>query len=341
MEYPTSTFPAKPTLRRRAADLESAWPRTITTTALLTPYSDSYTTIGLTSSSYSYTRPSIACPTSEQHWNLTDNSLPTIDGLVIGNVSSARATQGPGESDSASTNKPSDQGVTSGLSQGAKIGIGVGIGVGALMIGAGLWFLWTRRPSRKNNSPGPNQVPAPDIVPAGSDEAKPELYGGTFDPAIAGPVLNKHELPTGNIIQGHPGPKVEGFMPPELYSTELLEAGTATYRHEASEEGSSTAVLTASSSNNRNIQHLQPVWGPFQDMHSTPGMGNEERAEFLARQADVLVQELSLITVRKRGLAHNTQAAEALRDADADAYQELLQQERRVRERLDEIHSQR
>lgn len=76
-------------------------------------------------------------------------------------------------------------------------------------------------------------------------------------------------------------------------------------------------------------------------MHSTPGMGNDERAESLVRQADVVVQELGLIAVRKRGLAHNAQAAEALRDADADAYQELLRQETRVRERLDEIDSQR
>lgn len=328
VEYPASTSPAMPTLGRRASDLLSIWPPTSSP-------------IGLASSSYSYTKTSVACPTSEQHWNLTDNFLPTIDGLVISIVSSATATQGPGASDSASTNKPANQDVSSGLSQGGKIGLGVGIGSGALIIGTAVWFLWSRRPKRKNDPTEPDQVVAPDLVPAGSNEAKPELYGGAFDPAVAGPVFPKQELPTGDVIQGSPGPKVEGFSPPELYSTELLEAGTATYRHEASEEGSSTAVLTASSSNNRNIQHHQPVWGPFQDMHSTPGMGNEERAESLARQADVLVQELSLITVRKRGLANNAQAAESLRDADADAYQELLQQERRVRERLDEIHSQR
>lgn len=135
IEYSPLDYPATPTLGPRASDLLSIWP----------PISSP---IGLASSSYSYTRTSVACPTSEQHWNLTDNSLPTIDGLVIGSVSSATATQGPGAS--------SDQGLSSGLSQGGKIGLGVGIGSVALIIGTTLWFLRSRRPKRKNDPTEPD-----------------------------------------------------------------------------------------------------------------------------------------------------------------------------------------
>ena len=134
-------------------------------------------------------------------------------------------------------------------------------------------------------------------------------------------------------------------MPPELHSTSISEAGTGTMRRElagtpspahdhghGASEASSTVGTNTSTSRPKSTVSSRPDPFPFDESE-------------LAEDADVAVQELGLISVRKRTLVSQANAAgvkpEDVQGRKGEEYRELMVREQRVRARLDEIERQR
>ena len=183
------------------------------------------------------------------------------------------------------------------------------------------------------------------------------MYAGPVDQTIAGTVKRKHELPTRSstlatgkhVHEAHGTPRSElnaqssrkagsqqwsNCLPPEVDSTHLQELGVnslqqgiapATEAHVTTTSDTST-VVGSSTSNEK----------PAAIMESSPFDDTE-----LEEDADAAVQELGLISVRRRALVNSAKnagvAPEAVSGRKGEEYRELLERESKVRARLEEI----
>ena len=196
----------------------------------------------------------------------------------------------------------------------------------------------------------------PSATPHTDFDDKPEMYAGPIDYTKGAPVKPKSELPAKSTISRKPVPEahgtprselnaqsssnapwthtVGGYMPPELHSTHLQEAGTGTLRNGMPASGARTGNQTSdattvvgSATSGEDI--IAPV--------ESPSFNDAE----LAEDADAAVQELGLISVRKRALINSAKTAgvgpEAVQGRKGEEYRELIEREVRVRARLDEI----
>ena len=272
---------------------------------------------------------------------------------------------GSGSASDAASSSDSTSG-TGGLSTGAKAGIGIGAGILVVALMVVAFLLYRRRKSRRTDKK------------SGKFDDKAEMYAGPVDPNKSGAVRPRHELPNSNGVQRRPLPgelatsgavrseiqskprhelqgqtssnapwahTTDGYMPAELHPTSIQEADTGTSRREpagppsptndAGFEASDTSTATVSgpgSSRPKSTVSSRPDPFPFDESE-------------LAEDADVAVQELGLISVRKRTLVSQANSAgvkpEDVEGRKGDEYRELMEREQRVRDRLDEIERQR
>lgn len=242
--------------------------------------------------------------------------IPTGDGSTF--------TQGGNSSSSGSS-----------MSTSTKVGIGVGVPVAVILIALATFFLFRRRRSRHKS-----KQPATDS--SSSNHEKPELPA-EYDPAVAGPVKPKGELATRKTVKRKPvGELSANYLPPELHSTSanapwdydgpsltlppslrVEEKGTDTMRTESTPVTNDEETRSA---------HLQT---DSRRMDSPDWAG----------EADALVQELGLVSMRKKAL--RTEATTKglspghLEGRKGKEWTELCVREERVRNRLDDIDRER
>jgi hypothetical protein len=319
----------------------------------------SATPLGLESSVYSYSSHSVLCPTEDSHWHLRDDVLPTIAGLNLeslartmsSTLSDSTATASDSTASSAASGASDNQGSKSGLSGGAKIGLGVGVAVGVVLILTLLWFFFRKRSQRKERTE-PKTI---STLPAGE---KAELQGGQFNESIAGHVfprneldsksstivrrrpvsehqqLNHHTNETNRVeLQEHTSSnapwlhEVSGFALPELHSAALLEANA---ENAVPRSGSHHSVFADAAKPQASevtpVSRATPTGEPVgtADRDVT---GDHDAA--WVREADALVQELGLISTQKRNTPEQ--------DRRGQRYKEILDREKSVRGRLEEI----
>jgi hypothetical protein len=205
------------------------------------------------------------------------------------------------------------------------VGVGVGVGVGLLLI-AGALFFWWRREKAKKNPPNQKQLQR------GQKHFR-ELEG-------EGTTSQPHEIG---------GNSTAAASPKEILSTEILEVSAA--KNHAQGDLNAAELDTISATEDRN-NSPSPVLSPasivvpspvFQNETLTTTSGNPSTNE-LAEEADIAVQELGLINLRKRALAAQAEALgsspESRAGRQGEEYRELLQREARIATRLEEIESQ-
>ena len=271
--------------------------------------------------------------------NTPSGTVSLADGPT--NSDGTGFTQGGGADNSGS----------SGMSTGDKIGIGVGVPLGVIAVGVIAFFLLRRRRRRRPVEKGRRD--------SGPNNEKPEL-AAEYDPTVAGPVKPKSELPNGGpkrkeLSSGWLPPELGssisanapwshttgGYVPPELHSTSITEAGSSS-SEQVSRSISRKPIASTSTSS-------QPTT-------TTPGLSSETSqpirspqspvtAEELAEEADVVVQEMGLVSMRKKVLKSEATTKgiqpDALAGGKGAEYQKLLKRESSLRERLDEIERER
>ena len=199
---------------------------------------------------------------------------------------------------------------------------------------------------------------------------KPELYAGPIDLKIAGPVQTKHELHSKSgtaqdlghsLIPAKPHPSVIGHellgqtnsnapwargwqssLPSKLNSGSVLEAELGTTQDKQFDStgyGSNhpRSPCAIASEGTIAVSTSEP-----QSSHTSHSILNDSE---LVEEADIAVQELGLISVRKRALTSQAQAAGRhpadMESRKGEEWRELLMREERVKARLDEIERQR
>ncbi|KAJ5312195.1 hypothetical protein PENANT_c011G04009 [Penicillium antarcticum] len=285
-----------------------------------------------------------ACPTSSTSlWTLNPlASLPTISGLDFATVKEASLTRlstspSAGASDRTSTGSasfPSSSGTlsdsdpmsgTSGDSDAKLrigVGVGVGVGVGLLLMAAALFF-WCRRRKPKNTKSNPEGFQ--------NEQKHPRELEGEW---------------TAPEMSGSPSAAVN---PKEIFSTEILEASAA--KNHTQGDLNAVELDTASATLGRGSSS-SPVPVPVPPIVSNPvfeteavrsTLGNSGLDE-LAEEADIAVQELGFINLRKRALAVQAEALkrspESMAGRKGEEYRELLQREEKITARLEDIESQ-
>lgn len=201
----------------------------------------------------------------------------------------------------------------------------IGVGVGLLLMAAALFFWWRRR-NPKNTTSNPEQLQTEQE----KDFRELEGEGTTPQP---------HE------ISGKPSAAAN---PKEIFSTEILEAATAK-NHAEGGLGAMELETTSATQDRKDSPSPVPIPAPpivssfFQTESVTSTLGNSGTNE-LAEEADIAVQELGLINLRKRALAVQAEALdsspESMAGRKGEEYRELLQREKRIVARLEEIESQ-
>ena len=127
-------------------------------------------------------------------------------------------------------------------------------------------------------------------------------------------------------------------MPPELHSTAIAEAGTGTWHGSENQSQRRGADGSNTPMNSFTAVKSTPDPPPLQPQSSDP-------ASALAEEADILVQEMGLVRMRKKALTTEA-TAQGLQPENREGrkgseYHELLSREQRLRERLDEIERER
>ena len=271
--------------------------------------------------------------------NVPSGTVSLADGPT--NTDGNTFTQGDGANNSGS----------SGMSTGDKVGIGVGVPLGVIAIGVIAFFLLRRRRRRRPVAKARRD--------SGQNNEKPEL-AAEYDPTVAGPVKPKSELPNG-------GPKRKelssGWLPPELGSS---ISANASWSHTTGgyvpPELHSTSITGAGSSNSNQVSRSisrKPIASTStssQPPATTPALSSDTSqplqspqspvpAEELAEEADVVVQEMGLVNMRKKALKSEATTKgiqpDALQGRKGAEYQKLLKRESSLRERLDEIERER
>lgn len=251
--------------------------------------------------------------------------------LVKGEVVCRNVTSAGGKGSTISGPGGSGGSGHSGIPGGAIAGIVVGVLALILVIAA---VSFVRRRKRKQRAAAANQ--SPDLV----NHEKPELYAGPADPTIAGPVKPKAELLTrtnnSHELHGQTSSNAPwahssaGYLPPELNSSQIYEANGGHLKPLAEGVNRSTDPTSSTSATTTQGSSTAPLVQEsiFDDSE-------------LVEEADVAVQELGLVSVRKRALTSQAQAAGStpteMGGRKAEEWQELLQREKRIKARLAEI----
>ena len=228
---------------------------------------------------------------------------------------------------SSSTSTPSpDAGgsaASSGLSTGARFGIAIAVPLIVSLATVVAVYHLRRRRKRRAQQRRHVDTPFPQ-------ERKPELDAGPIDPTIAGPVRAKPELSTNTGTS----------LLPELYGATIAEADTndRTTRKGISKR-ERIATTRSISSRDSSERPLIPV-----ESHAGTTTTLQTDAE-LIEEADVAVQELGLLAMRKKTLITQAKTLgkrpEQVEGRRGEEYRELVQREEKVRNRLDEIEAER
>ncbi|KIX94220.1 uncharacterized protein Z520_09930 [Fonsecaea multimorphosa CBS 102226] len=280
---------------------------------------------------------------------------PITTGSGSSTTSTASGTAPPGSSSGSSS------------SSGVKIGIGVAVPVGVILIAVVLGIFLIRRRRGVRSKERQKQASQRDDghaeeVQEGPEHLetyhrKPELEAEpVIDPTIRGPVKRKFELrsqgtmetramddsrapdmveiPDTNTPWSHePRDHMPQELPPnqtsEIMTGSLTEQRMKQLKQQAMDSNTSTSTSTAvpSSSDRLLNQNL-----------------STEESE-LAEEADLIVQELGLLSLRRRALMTQASAVGKV-PADVEGrkgeeYRELVEREARLKRRLDEIEHQR
>jgi hypothetical protein len=290
-------------------------------------------------------------------------SLTTITDSYIGSTPTGSNTAGPSPSESIIAAN------TAHSNSGIKIGIAVAVPVGVVLIALILAVFLIRRRRRRRRKLRQNNESQPydgqEEVQEGQGHPetyykKPELEAEpVIDPTIRGPVKSKFELRSQGTVKGktvgNPGAidaveapntnrpwsqERRGSIPTELHPNPISEAGTGTLTEPemkqlkqqagASKTSTSTSTVVASSSDQSFLQ-------PFQTISA-------EVSE-LAEEADMIVQELGLVNLRKKALTTQASAMgqrpEDVEGRKGEEFKELLERDARLKGRLDEIERER
>jgi hypothetical protein len=151
-----------------------------------------------------------------------------------------------------------------------------------------------------------------------------------------------HELPgqtSSNVPWAHSS---HGYLQPELNSATILEAGSGIVQgkplRSVGDSDSHHGLRPATASETTSAV----ATCASQSLQASNSIVNDSE---LAEEADVVVQELGLISVRKRALTSQAQAVgrspAEMESRKGEEWRELLAREERVRGRLDEIERQR
>lgn len=167
---------------------------------------------------------------------------------------------------------------------------------------------------------------------------KPELSGSAYDPAIAGLVKTKSELPTSvgaNAPWSHAN---AGYLPPELaHNPAASELGFAAVAGGGSGAGAGSTTAGAGSGAGAPSSVIGSI------ARKPVSTVADAEADGLAEEADLLVQELGLIQARKKALSGHAKGKgvkpEELPGSRGEDYRDLLVRETRIRARIDEIDS--
>ena len=297
----------------------------------------------------------------------TDISVPT--GSTTISLMDAPTTSSTGPSSTGFIQ--GGGGSSSGLSTGAKAGVGVGVPLAVILIAVTAFFVLRRKRLRKPSFSGKG------TRYFSSGHEKPEL-AAEYDPTVAGPVKDraelrdeesrKKELNSGWLPPELP-PKSSasapwnhdagGYRPPELHSTSITEVGSSTNTNTDTNTNSSTSgrehriISRKPVSVSDPSKHSRTLSAPAAVVSSSaPKQSNtlqpqqsSSTADELAEEADVVVQELGLVNMRKKTLTTEATTKgvqpEALEGRKGAEYQKLLKRESSLRERLDEIERER
>ena len=253
-------------------------------------------------------------------------------------------------------------------STGAPIGAIVGGVLGglvAIILVIAAMYCIRRRRNKRHTMTSPSTVPD-----------KPEMYAGPVDQDIAGPVRPKQELQTQGTVVRKAVPSSTTFAQnlPEKYSTPISELEehekpSATYYPVASQElstgyasfeplrsfeepaqGSPNDVRTTNTSGSTNSllrsqNILEGSPGPSGIPSTSATKPNQPPLDpsLASEEADFAVQELGLISMRKRKLAEQATAAgkspEEMDGRPGEQYRELVEREVKLRRLLEEMHS--
>jgi hypothetical protein len=185
---------------------------------------------------------------------------------------------------------------------------------------------------------------------------KPELSAGPIDPTIAGSVKPKAELSTSGAKR-KPVPELahspsttrsatdtpwshdsKGCIPPEFHDTVIVEAGGGTLKQREQQRLTHNAddLKTPSTTSRAVVSSSSPSQPP--PLPSTA-------AEDLAKDADVVVQELGLVNMQKKTLTSDASAMgkppEEMEGRKGTEYRRLIEREKELRDRLEEIEAER
>ena len=264
--------------------------------------------------------------------SITAPTLSPSTDFTLSDVSTASSP--PSSASSGVVPMPS----SSGLDKGTKIGIAIGVCLGVIVTALVAFLVWRRKKPMKISSETTN----------GSSE-KPELQGSQYHAAIAGPVEQKPELPT-NANRHEASSRAQ----PALTHAELPDQSLSSGRTPATTLGALGSFELGQSASGRSrtdtdtgsdsrplisgASHQRPS-GPT---HTTLQGGTSADHPY-DNEADLLVQELGLISMRKKALssAANSQGLkpEEVSGTRGDDYRELLERESKLRARIEEMDS--
>ena len=309
---------------------------------------------------------------------LTSAISGTIDSAITAgtptyNLGVSQATGSTGAIASPTAGASSHSSSATGAPIGAIVGGVLGGLVAIIFVIAAMYCIRRRRNKRHAiTSPLPITSLSPITSPSPVPD-KPEMYAGTVDQDIAGPVRPKQELQTqGTILRkAVPSSTTLARSLPEKYSTSIAELEehekpSATYYPVASQElgtgyasfgpfrspeepaqgdSNNTRTTDTSGSTNRLLRGQNTLSAPLgiPSISATKTNQSPVDAALASEEADFAVQELGLISMRKRKLAEQATAAgkspEEMDGRPGEQYRELMEREVKLRKLLEEIHS--
>jgi hypothetical protein len=236
------------------------------------------------------------------------------------------STSTPTGSASNGINAPSSD--RSGISGGAIAGIVIGalLAIAAVVL---LFFYLRRRTRQQLADDAATENPDDSRKGELRDGEKPELDAGAVIPTASGPVYAKPELPGLSHrvleLESSPAPYELSLTPYELNSAASNQTrDSPTARQGGQAQQCSPALLTTPTTRE------QPTYS---------GPDHAEQVE----EADLAVQELGIITVRKRRLANQAEAVGTLpaevQGARGEEWVALTTREESIRRRLDELRA--
>lgn len=292
----------------------------------------------------------------------------TTDGLLAnGSAPRAGAITVPFSSQEAVDVTASTQPkANSGLSTGAAIGLGVAIPLVVIVLAIVAVVFFRRRRKAQRLAKSTSKPTKPDL------SGKPELSGSAYDPTIAGPVKPKPELAIDEHTRHEadtkfhpaathpelPHPSFTSANSPWIHSDDgYRPAGPGGPAHELEHPslgggggnggeaagGGGPGEAATISSDTTDVPPSGGVTGASDVIHQQHHHAHDD--EILASEADLLVQELGLISMRKKALvsAANTQGIrpEEAPGTRGEDYRELVQREVRLRGRIAEMDQRR